>query len=292
MTETPPPRSGKGSARLKAGLIAAAFALLPLPAGAATPKWVVIYTNKVPIDALIPYQTIVLDSRYHPRLQPLIDRNKSLLGYLSLGEVEKYRPYYKELEKEGILLGTNRNWPDSRYVDLRDPRWTRRVIEELIPAILHKGFNGIFLDTLDNAAQLERRDPVKYKGMTQAAVRLVKTIRQHYPRIAIMMNRGYEILPKVARDIDIVLGESVYADYNFNTKTYQRVPKALYEKQVKWLKAAKAIAPGLKVFTLDYWRPQDRAGIEQIYRAQRRNGFHPYVATVKLHRVIPEPASK
>ncbi|MEQ8695550.1 MAG: endo alpha-1,4 polygalactosaminidase [Bauldia litoralis] len=256
------------------------------------PKWVVIYTDKVSLDALFPFETIVLDSRYHPRLRPLIDRNKQLLGYISLGEVEKFRPHYKVMEQQGMLLGTNKNWPDSRFVDVRDPRWTRRVIEELVPALLHKGFNGIFLDTLDNPAQLERDDPVKYKGMTEAAVRLVKKIRQHFPRIVIMMNRGYEILPRVAKDIDIVLGESVYADYNFKTKTYQRVSKPTYELQVKWLKAAKARAPGLRIFTLDYWRADDPKGIERIYRAQRRNGFDPYVATIKLTRVIPEPGAK
>ncbi len=281
-------RPAPGLGKLTAALFAGALALAP-SAVSATPKWVVVYTDKVPIDALVPYHTIVLDSRYHPRLQPLIDRNKSLLGYLSLGEVEKYRPYYKQLEKEGILLGVNQNWPDSRYVDLRDPRWTRRVIEELIPAILHKGFNGLFLDTLDDAGQLERQDPVKYKGMTAAAVSLVKTIRQNYPQIVIMMNRGYDILPQVARDIDIVLGESVFADYNFKTKTYQRVPDAQYRQQVKLLKAAKAEAPKLKVFTLDYWRPKDSKGIRRIYRAQRQNGFMPYVSTVRLQRVIHEP---
>ncbi len=292
MTFEPKPKRAKSPTAPKAALIAAAFATLVPAAAAAMPKWVVVYSDKVTIDALIPFKTIVLDSRYHPRLQPLIDREKSLLGYISLGEVEKFRPHYKEMERQGILLGTNKNWPDSRYVDVRDPRWTRRVIEDLIPAILHKGFNGIFLDTLDNPSQLERENPAKYKGMADAAVRLVKKIRQHYPRIVIMMNRGYEILPKVARDIDIVLGESVYADYNFKTKTYQLVPKTLYEKQVRWLKAAKTIAPDLKIFTLDYWRANDPQGIERIYRAQRRNGFDPYVATIKLQDVVPEPRAK
>jgi uncharacterized protein (TIGR01370 family) len=284
-------RNRMGRAGLRSALVAGMLALLPAVA-AATPKWVVVYTDKVPIDALIPYKTIVLDSRYHPRLQPLIDRGKSLLGYISLGEVEKYRPYYEKMDRQGILLGTNKNWPDSRYVDLRDPRWSRRVIENLIPAILHKGFNGIFLDTLDNAAHLERQDPKKYKGMADAAVQLVKAIRRNYPRIVIMMNRGYDILPRVARDIDIVLGESVYSDYDFKTKTYQRVPKKRYELQVRSLKAARAADPNLKIFTLDYWRPEDRKGIERIYRTQRRNGFEPYVSTVKLQHVIPEPVSK
>lgn len=284
----PTPRWG----RLRAALFAGVLVVLPSAAAAAVPRWVVVYTAKVKLDALLPYDTIVFDGRYHPPLQPLIDRNKTLLGYLSVGEVEKFRPYFKAVERQGILLGTNKHWPDARYVDLRDPRWTKRVIEELIPALLQKGFNGVFLDTLDDAGQLERRDPVKYKGMVAAAVRLVKTIRRHYPQIVIMMNRGYEILPKVARDIDIVLGESVFADYNFDTKTYQRVPEAQYRRQVKLLKAAKAIAPRLRIFTLDYWRPDDLQGIKRIYRAQRRNGFLPYVSTVKLQRVIHEPGMK
>lgn len=41
--------------------------------------------------------------------------------------------------------------------------------------------------------------------------------------------------------------------------------------------------------TLDYWNPADTAGLRRIYRAQRANGFLPYVATVELDRLVPEP---
>jgi hypothetical protein len=43
------------------------------------------------------------------------------------------------------------------------------------------------------------------------------------------------------------------------------------------------------VFTLDYWNPEDAAGIRRIYRTERANGFHPYVATIKLDRIVREP---
>lgn len=251
--------------------------------------WMLVYTDKVPVRTLLKYDTIVLDSRYHPPLRPLIEAGKTVIGYISIGEVEKFRPHYKAVEKEGILLHWNKNWPDSRFVDVRDPRWTKRVIEELIPQILQKGFRGIMMDTLDNPADLERRDPKKYRGMTDAAARLVRTIRRHYPDLIIMMNRAYEILPSVERHIDIVLGESVYADYDFVKKTYKLVKREDYLRQVKWLQAAKKRTPRLRIFTLDYWNPDDRKGIEKIYKVQRANGFEPYVSTIKLNRVFQRP---
>jgi len=183
----------------------------------------------------------------------------------------------------------NADWPGSFYVDVRDPRWTKRVIEELIPAILHKGFTGIFLDTLDNPSELERIDKVKYEGMTDAAVRLVRTIRRHYPEIKIMLNRGYEILPDVGEAIDMELGESVYTDYNFETKRYSRVDTGLYQNQVKNLKDAADRFPGLDIYTLDYWDPSDYRGVAEIYAVQRKNGFLPYVSSIKLDRIVAEP---
>jgi uncharacterized protein (TIGR01370 family) len=252
-------------------------------------SWTVYYSDKAPPEAFDPYDLIVLDSQKHPPIRPLLDHGKILLGYLSLGEVGQYRAHYAAVKKDGLLLGSNPNWSDSRYVDLRDPRWVKRVLEELIPAILHKGFHGVFIDTLDDAAHLERLDPVRYRGMTRAAARLVLAIRRHYPCIPIMMNRAYEILPEVADKITYVLGESVYGSYDFAKKAYRLVPKAEYRQQVAWLKAAKRRNPRLTIMTLDYWNPDDRATVARIYELQRKNGFLPQVSVIGLDRVLREP---
>jgi len=252
-------------------------------------RWVVYYSDKLSPSAFEPYDLVVLDSRYHPPLRALRERGKILLGYISLGEVEKFRHHYAAVEDEGILFGTNPDWPDSRYVDVRDPRWMRRVLEDLVPAILAKGFDGVFLDTLDNPAHLERVDPERYEGMTRASAQLVQAMRRHYPHMLIMMNRAYEILPEVAGSIDIVLGESVFTDYDFKSKTYRRVPEALYRRQVELLEAARKANPRLKVYTLDYWYPSQPEKIREIYAEQKRNGFLPYVATVDLHQIVPAP---
>lgn len=254
--------------------------------------WVVYYAADLPPTAFYGYDLVVFESDQHPPLEPLVDRGKKVLGYLSLGEVNENRPYFAEVKGEGLLLIENENWKGSYFVDVRDMRWTRRVIDELVPAILRRGFQGIFIDTLDNPGHLERTDPKAYAGMADAGARLVRTLRRNFPRMTIVLNRGYDLLPAVERDIDMVLGESVYADYDFASKTYARVDEPTYRQQVEILQAAARRQPKLKVLTLDYWNPNDAAGIAEIYRIQTANGFSPYVATVELDRLVPGPKVK
>jgi hypothetical protein len=104
-----------------------------------------------------------------------------------------------------------------------------------------------------------------------------------------MVNRGYALLPDIAGSIDFVLGESVMASFDPNTKAYARVADADVEWQVNELRKAKALNPSLEIFTLDYWDPADVDGVRQIYRRQRANGFVPYVSTPMLDRLVKEP---
>ncbi len=273
-------------------LVLALLATPSIRADTVPMPWAVYYAADLPPTAFYGYDLLVFESDRHPPLEPLVDRGKKVLGYLSLGEVNENRPYFAEVKNEGLLLNENQNWKASYFVDVRDMRWTRRVIDELVPAILRRGFQGIFIDTLDNPGHLERTDPKAYAGMADAGARLVRTLRRNFPRMTIVLNRGYDILPAVERDIDMVLGESVYADYDFATKTYARVDEPTYRQQVEILQAAARRQPKLKVLTLDYWNPNDAAGIAEIYRIQTANGFSPYVATVELDRLVPGPKVK
>lgn len=251
--------------------------------------WVVYYGDQLPAKSFDPYDLIILDSANDLMARRLRDKGKTVLGYLSLGEVEQNRAWYAPVKSQGLLLMENRHWPGSFFVDVRDQRWVSRVIEQLIHDMLRRGFHGVFLDTLDNPAELERIDARQYAGMVQAAARLVLTIRRHYPEIKIMMNRAYEILPQVGHVLDMELGESVFADYNFETKLYGLVDTPTYRLQVKWLQAAARQFPSLKIYTLDYWQPEDAGGIARIYQEQRGNGFNPLVSTIALDQIIPMP---
>ena len=54
-------------------------------------------------------------------------------------------------------------------------------------------------------------------------------------------------------------------------------------------RAAKARNPALTLTTLDYWDPSAPRQIAGLYARERAAGFRPYVATLALDRLIPEP---
>lgn len=277
------------SAGLFMGTAQAQSAPAPSAQPASTLSWMVYYHKGLSPNDLDPYALVILDADTDIKVHELANRDKQVFGYLSIGEIGTHRRQFAQFKDSGILLQENAFWPGSYMVDMRDPRWIKHLIEERIPALLHRGFNGIFLDTLDNAGELERIDNEKYKGMVDAAARVVSAIRMHYPQVPIIQNRGYEILPQTAGIVNYVMAESLMADHNFEKKSYYMVPQELLDIQLTLLAKALEQNPKLQILSLDYWSPDDADSIKSIYASQRERGFHPYVATVELDIIVREP---
>ncbi|KKW92773.1 endo alpha-1,4 polygalactosaminidase [Sphingobium chungbukense] len=235
------------------------------------------------------FKLLVLEPDFPRPVAPLRGEGSRLLGYISMGEVHGGRPFVAELDRAGALRQPNPNWPEARLVDLRDPTWTKLVLDRLVPAILAKGYDGIFMDTLDNAEALERQDGDRNQGMTAGAARLVEAIRTRFPGITIMMNRGYALLPVVATQIDLVLAEAMASRWSFADGRYEMTSADDWAWQAGHLLAARQINPRLVLATLDYWDPQDQATVASLYARERAAGFQPYVSTLALDRLIPEP---
>jgi polysaccharide biosynthesis protein PelA len=267
----------------------AAFAIHSRGAGAQAEKWVVYYSDQAPAAAFEPYSTVVLDSRYHPPLAPLAAMGKKLIGYVSIGEASQDYTYFEALRTEGLLLRPNPVWQGNWSIDIRDRRWWTRLADEIIPRILERGFHGLFLDTIDTVLYLEEQNPREFGGMAAAAEELIATLHSRYRQCPLILNRSYAILGDVAEHLYAAVGEPVYATYDFSTKQYKLVSNEWYEKQVGWLSDALRRNPQMRIFTLDYWNPDDKNGIRRIYARERKNGFVPYVSTIDLTKLIPEP---
>ena len=83
--------------------LAAALAVAAGIAGAASAaeeRWVVVYSEKPGVAEFRDYGLVVLDSVHHPPIRPLLEQKKTVIGYISLGEVENYRDYYKAVDPE------------------------------------------------------------------------------------------------------------------------------------------------------------------------------------------------
>ncbi|MDG1287154.1 MAG: endo alpha-1,4 polygalactosaminidase [Rickettsiales bacterium] len=252
-------------------------------------KWVVYYGEALPSERFIDYDVIAFDSRAHPALRPLQNRGKTILGYLSVGEAESYRHDFQAIKDMGVLLEENPEWPDHFVTDIRNRKWVKYLVEVKIPEILHRGFDGVMLDTLDSALYLWEKDKKKYAGMDQAAVDLLATIRRHYPKIKIMLNRGFPVLPEVVPYIDMVLAESIMVNFKTNSTQAKYFPEAVTQEYVAAITAAQKVNPDLKVYSLDYWPISDEKEVRDIYKKQRERGYVPYVTTIDLMEEHEEP---
>ena len=212
---------------------------------------------------------------------------QTILGYLALCELGPGRGYAAKIRQGGLLLHETPYWPGSFYIDIRRSEWQRLVIQEIVPSILKAGFDGLFLDTIDDAPWLETNSN---PGASAAAVALVHRIRLSFPNRRLMLNRGFNFLPKLERDLDMVLAESILTTTSRVEPKPIRVSQESYEVRVKELRAAQTRQTQLKLYSLDYWDPADHAGILDIYAVQRAHGFVPYVSTHTLMQIIPEPA--
>jgi uncharacterized protein (TIGR01370 family) len=253
-------------------------------------NWIVYYGSQEPADTFTGFPYVVFDSRYHPPISTLARSERKVVGYLSIGEASPDYEYFAELQRQGLLVRPSPTWLGNHYIDIRDQRWKSRVCDELVPWVLGKGFDGIFLDTLDSALSLEETDPERFSGMAGAAVDLIAEIRRRHPRAVLMLNRAYKLLPSVDRHLDVIVAESVYHTFDFASQRYVPVDESVSSQQVVWLQAARRRQPELLVFTLDYCDPRDVEAIRRAYEFERRHGFCPYVSSIDLTTVVPEPA--
>lgn len=254
-----------------------------------TERWAVYYGNALPVETFASYDLLVFDRDGHPPLAPLKAQHKTLLGYLSLGEAETYRNTFQMLKDKQWILDTDSAWKGNPMVDGRKPEWSAYVLDSIIPAMLRNGFDGIMIDTTDSVLWLENHDPVRYAGLVQAEVTLIKRIRARYPHLKIMLNRGFDLLPQVAGSIDMFLAESIYTNWENTVPPVGLVKPDVYAQYVNLLHETQKHAPLLKIYTLDYWQPKDSTTIASIYAIQRQQGFIPYVTAPAIQTIVPEP---
>jgi len=256
---------------------------------AATPrgvKWLAFYGATADELALAEYDVVVLDPMFTGVKDLITRRGARVIGYLSLGEIRLDDPFYTLLDPAAILEASPA-WPGTRRIDVRHPAWSELVLGQIIPAIIASRFTGLFLDTLDTPPFLERQDPAGKPGMLRAAVELVRAIRDSYPQLSLLMNRGYELLPAVVGSIDGLVAESLIA--GSDADGYKMNSQSDIEAQLSMIKKPTSERKPLPVLSLDYWDPLDTSMIQKIYLLERQYGHHPYVGTRLLDRIVPEP---
>jgi uncharacterized protein (TIGR01370 family) len=116
----------------------------------------------------------------------LLHRKGTLVvAYLSIGEVELYRPWYIDGRVDpGWILGRNEDW-GSYYIDAGQPGWQDLMVS-VAGEYIARGFDGVFLDTLDTVDV--------YPETTDGMIAIVHNLRAAYPEALIVQNRGFSLI--------------------------------------------------------------------------------------------------
>ena len=113
-------------------------------------------------------------------------RGYKVLGYISIGTIEKERPWYKKYKKYG--LKKLEDWPDEVYADVRKTNW-RCFLVNRAKAIKAKGFDGWWCDNLD---VYEYYPSIKMFSACKAVLKQIKKIGGY-----VMVNGGSRFLAKL-----------------------------------------------------------------------------------------------
>ncbi|CAB3288952.1 conserved exported protein of unknown function [Methanocaldococcus lauensis] len=225
-----------------------------------------VYYGSDNIENLSKYDLVIIEPYNYKKedIQKLksLNPNIKVIAYLSIGEVSKDRPYFKDCQN--IIIGKNPNWT-SYYVNISSSIWQNIIIDE-VKKFKNMGFDGVFLDTVDSAIYTNQKNEV---------IELIKKIRKENPNIIIIQNRGFEIVNETAPYIDGVLFEDFTTYYDFKTKN------AYYwnGSDLNWINAQSEKLKNLKekygiiILTLDYVNNNEMA--KKCIEHAKEYGFIP-----------------
>ena len=205
------------------------------------------------------------------------------IGYVTIGEDDDFHKdadWYFDRNKDG-KPDKNGTW-NSFYADARSKKWRDFVVNEKAKeVIINKGCDGIFLDTVDTA-QL-------YSESEDGMIKLIKELREKYPKAIIVQNRGFTVIEKTAKYVDGLMYEDFSTHINFDPEEYSKMSDA----DLNWSKqmAENTLAPimketGLTVLALDYAKPEQKDLIRFAYSRAKYYNFVPYVATIALDEIF------
>ena len=197
-----------------------------------------------------------------------------VFAYVSVGEVSQSRSWWRRVPRR-LFLGSNRGW-GSDIVDVGDPEWASFLVSEVIAPLYARGYRALFLDTLDSYQLVSRSDSDRAR-YERGLVQLVLMLKKRWPEIKLVLNRGFEILPRVAREIAGIAAESLFQGWDAASQSYVLVQ----DKDRQWLLSRLQDARarfGIPISVIDYVPASQRERRREIAKRILDLGFEPWVA--------------
>ena len=212
---------------------------------------------------------------------------KRVLAYLSIGEAEDYRFYWRDSWRAAppTWLGpVDPDWPGNYKVKYWDSDW-QRIVLAYLDKLIDAGFDGAYLDVVDAYYFWgpEGESGLKRASSEVEMVDFVKSLARHAR--AIRGKKDFAIFVQNAEEL------GAHADYMqavtgigredlfYNGNKPQRAGEIKHSiGQLRKFKAA-----GKCVLVIDY--PTEKAKVDDVYRRAGNEGFVPYTPRRELDKL-------
>lgn len=209
------------------------------------------------------------DTLTSEEIAALHEQGTLVVSYLSVGEAEPNRAWYTDGRVDPAWeLGTNPNW-GSIYIDASQSGWQDLMVE-LTGEYLAKGFDGVFLDTVDTVDL--------FPETTEGMVGLIERLRTTYPEAVLVQNRGFTVLDQTNAWIDGLMFESLTTGYDFINQAYTTSDNSFLARELQTLSEE----TGLVILALDYVEPGNSSRAANAIEAAQGYGFVPAVSVIML----------
>jgi endo-alpha-1,4-polygalactosaminidase (GH114 family) len=230
---------------------------------------------------LFDYDLVVVDGEDAPLslIDDLHDESAIVLGYLSVGTIEKWRSWYPDAKPyRGPLWGDWGEW----YAKVNNAGFRDLLVEDVAPGILAKDFDGLFLDNTDMVEAFPKQAP----GMEQLIAGLSVLVDTEGALLFTQNGEDSLFEHDLLDHFDGWNREDVTSTYSFGQKRYRKLSaNRIADNQV----AIEAVAAeGLFVSATDYVKKAGSAVEADAVANACAAGAVPFVSIINLNR-IPSP---
>ena len=250
------------------------------------PTFIVNYAAKPDMNVLLAYGMAIVDPGSNADPAKAKAAGRKILAYVSAVELREASPHFELLKQKGVaVLSRQAEW-QSGIMDIMNPAWPEFVVNTLARTAAAKGYDGFFLDTIDSAVALMRKDAAKAPTYLAAVISLVKRLRAEFPTKEIILNRGFEFLPGLEGLVDGVLVESVFRTFSAAGAYTEVAPETtgILTDKIRQLRQA-----GMPVYVLDYLMPGDHKTADETLAKIAGLGATGFLSTKPLQGATAGP---
>jgi len=238
----------------------------------------VFYGANPPWDELKAFDVVVVEPEHGFHPEAYRTSTSELFAYVSLGEVLPSRVYAQNIP-EAWIIGENKAW-GSKIVDQTQEEWAKFILTNIVDPLWRQGYRGFFLDTLDSYHMVQQ-DEAFQQAQQNGLIKVIRTIKQKYPEVKLIFNRGFELVPNVHQEIFALAVESLFQGWNPSIKQFVPVSQRARD----WLLGKLGSFQqdyNLPVIVIDYLPPERRTEARAVARKIQELGFIPWVTTPEL----------